>query len=217
MKIFDTIQLRKPKSSVFDLSHERKMTLNMGDLVPCLVQEVIPGDRFRVSQEHLIRMHPMLAPLMHRVDVFTHYFFVPNRIIWNEFEDFITGGEDGKANPIFPTISYSVPDSVIKKTLGRGQLADYLGFPSAQMSDLGDGTFEPISALPFRAYQTIYNEYFRDQNLTSEIMVTKVSGNTHLSKIENEANYYKNFELKKRAWEKDYFTSALPFAQRGEQ
>ena len=117
MKIFDTIQLRKPKSSVFDLSHERKMTINMGDLVPCLVQEVIPGDRFRVSQEHLIRMHPMLAPLMHRVDVYTHYFFVPNRIIWNEFEDFITGGEDGKANPLFPTISHSSPDFVIKKLL----------------------------------------------------------------------------------------------------
>lgn len=212
MKIFDTIQLKKPKSSVFDLSHERKMTMNMGDLVPCLVQEVIPGDKFRVSQEHLIRMHPMLAPLMHRVDVYTHYFFVPNRIIWNEFEDFITGGEDGKANPVFPTISRSTESPMNKITMGRGQLADYLGFPSAQMSDHGDGSFSPISALPFRAYQTIYNEYYRDQNLQEKILVKKSSGNTDI-----EGNEYLNYQLQKRAWEKDYFTSALPFAQRGDQ
>lgn len=217
MKIFDTIQLTKPKSSVFDLSHERKMTMNMGDLVPCLVQEVIPGDKFRVSQEHLIRMHPMLAPLMHRVDVYTHYFFVPNRIIWNEFEDFITGGEDGKANPVFPTIGRSNSHTAIKGTMGRGELADYLGFPSAQMSDFGDGSFSPISALPFRAYQTIYNEYYRDQNLQDKIPVIKSSGNTDLGATVNTPEYRKNFMLQKRAWEKDYFTSALPFAQRGDQ
>ncbi|MEM0173654.1 MAG: major capsid protein [Sulfolobaceae archaeon] len=217
MKIFDTIQLKKPRSSVFDLSHERKMTLNMGDLVPCLLQEVIPGDKFRVSQEHLIRMHPMLAPLMHRVDVYTHYFFVPNRIIWKEFEDFITGGEDGKANPVFPTIGRTTGHNDIKLTMGRGQLADYLGFPSAQMSDIGDGSFKPISALPFRAYQTIYNEYYRDQNLIPKIPVITSSGNTQLSGTLGDPTDMRNFQLKKRAWEKDYFTSALPFAQRGDQ
>lgn len=218
MKIFDTIQLNRPRTSAFDLSHERKMTMNMGDLVPCLLQEVIPGDRFRVSQEHLIRMHPMLAPLMHRVDVYTHYFFVPNRIIWNEFEDFITGGEDGKRNPVFPTISRTAANPNIKKTMGRGQLPDYLGFPSAQMSDKGDGSFTPISALPFRAYQTIYNEYYRDQNLQEKIPVLKSSGNTDiLDGSFPYANSYSYFELQKRAWEKDYFTSALPFAQRGDQ
>lgn len=220
MKIFDTIQLKKPRSSVFNLSHERKMTLNMGDLVPCLLQEVIPGDKFRVSQEHLIRMHPMLAPLMHRVDVYTHYFFVPNRIIWNEFEDFITGGEDGKANPVFPTISRLTPGAGsvnYKITMGRGQLADYLGFPGAQMSDHGDGSFSPISALPFRAYQTIYNEYYRDQNLQDKIPVNKSSGNTELTATPSHHSGYYHFLLKKRAWEKDYFTSALPFAQRGDQ
>lgn len=221
MKIFDTIQLKKPKSSAFDLSHERKMTMNMGDLVPCLVQEVIPGDRFRVSQEHLIRMHPMLAPLMHRVDVYTHYFFVPNRIIWNEFEDFITGGEDGKANPVFPTISRTTSENVdVKVTMGRGQLADYLGFPSAQMDDYGNGKFNKISALPFRAYQTIYNEYYRDQNLQKKIPVAKSSGDMLLHGqfyCDDPHNYHINFRLQKRAWEKDYFTSALPFAQRGDQ
>lgn len=215
MKLFDTIQLNRPRTNAFDLSHERKMTMNMGDLVPCLVQEVIPGDKFRVSQEHLIRMHPMLAPLMHRVDVYTHYFFVPNRIIWNEFEDFITGGEDGRKKPVFPTISRSNGNTDAFDTMARGQLADYLGFPSAQMSVLGNGSFLPISALPFRAYQLIYNEYYRDQNLIQKIPVIKSSGNSELGSSTETA--YPNFRLQKRAWEKDYFTSALPFAQRGDQ
>ena len=85
MKIFDRIQLTKPKKSVFDLSHERKFSMNMGDLVPILCQEVVPGDSFRLSLQQLVRMQPMLAPMMHRVNVTTHFFFVPNRLICFNF------------------------------------------------------------------------------------------------------------------------------------
>lgn len=211
-KIFEQIRINKPRRNAFNLSHERKMSMNMGDLVPCMVQEVIPGDRFRVSMEHLIRLQALNSPMMHRVDVYTHFYFVPNRIIWNEFEDFITGGEDGTKQPVFPTISFNQSSPSVKKLMGIGSLADYLGFPSYQITTLGNGSFPKISALPFRAYQLIWNEYYRDQNLQTKIDVNKNSGNLDLT-----GQILSDYNLQKRAWEKDYFTSALPFAQRGEQ
>lgn len=209
-KIFQTIPINRPKSNVFDLSHERKMSMNMGDLVPCMVQEVIPGDKFRVTMEHLIRFQPLLAPMMHRVNVYTHFFFVPHRIVWNEFEKFITGGEDGKQAPIFPRIKVNANIDNLE-SVKIGSLADYLGVPVSNLPATGVRKLE-FSALPFRAYQLIYNEYYRDQNLTQPVNISKDSGlitdfdpiNTLLT-------------LRKRAWEKDYFTSALPWAQRGDQ
>jgi len=94
---FNKVRMKAPSKNKFDLSHERKQTLNMGKLVPMYLQEVLPGDRFRNSSEIFMRVAPMLAPIFHRVDVWCHFFFVPNRIIWDEFEDFITGGKDGTA------------------------------------------------------------------------------------------------------------------------
>lgn len=210
MKIFDRIQINKPKSNVFDLSHERKMSLNAGDLVPCMVQEVIPGDKFRVKMEHLIRLQPLQSPMMHRVNVFTHFFFVPNRLVWNEFEDFITGGEDGKANPVFPTIqTVPVGFDAYKNLYKVGSLPDYMGIPVSNYPKSGQVSINH-SVLPFRAYQLIYNEYYRDQNLQPKITISKSSGN-------QTTGFAEIITMRKRAWEKDYFTSALPFAQKGEQ
>lgn len=208
MKIFDSIKINKPKSNVFDLSHERKMSMNMGDLVPCMVQEVIPGDKFRVNMEHMIRLQPLQSPMMHRVNVFTHFFFVPNRIIWNEFEDFITGGEDGKANPVFPRIKHAA-GSIGTTEFESGKLSDYLGLPVN--NGITAQSRIDVSALPFRAYQTIYNEYYRDQNLQDKILVSKSSGAQSITDCQELV------KMRSRAWEKDYFTSALPFAQKGEQ
>ena len=208
-QIFDRIKLSRPKSSVFDLSHEKKLSLNMGDLVPIFLQETLPGDQFKVNIEHLIRFQPLLAPIMHRVNVYTHFFFVPNRLIWNDWEKFITGGSDGEQLPVFPRF---------KETHGglglnyyrKGTLADYLGFPSSNVPDSGTLNVDH-SVLPFRAYQLIYNEYYRDQNLTPPIEFSRSSG------IQSSQEHSKLLLLRKRAWEKDYFTSALPWAQRGEQ
>nr|QJB18773.1 MAG: major capsid protein [Microvirus sp.] len=206
-KIFQTIPINRPKSNVFDLSHERKMSMNMGDLVPCLVQEVIPGDKFRVTMEHLIRFQPLLAPMMHRVNVYTHFFFVPHRIVWNEFEKFITGGEDGKQAPTFPKLYISSNNNYAN--LKPGTLADYMGVP---VSNIAPGSIKlEVSSIPFRAYQLIYNEFYRDQNLTAPIEFSKSSG------VVIGADVDKLLTIRKRAWEKDYFTSALPWAQRGEQ
>lgn len=196
MNIFGSILANKPKKNVFNLSHEVKMTANMGGLYPFYMEEVIPGDSFKVNSEIMMRLQPLVAPVMHRVDVFTHYFFVPNRIIWDEWEDFITGGEDGLASVIQPTVT--LEDSS-KNNFQSKSLSDYLGIPPMDVTVTYDSSID-ISVLPFRAYTKIYNDYYRDQNLEDEID-TSLNANV--------------VALRTRAWEKDYFTSALPFAQKG--
>lgn len=204
--VFSNILTNKPKKSKFDLSHERKMSLQMGKLYPTLLQEVVPGDSFRGNSEILLRLAPMLAPVMHRVNVYMHYYFVPNRLVWDEWEDFITGGEDGQSQPPFPVITNTELDASL---IRKGSLADYMGLPIAGPEDEIGGEAIAFSALPFRAYQTIYNEYYRDQNLIPKVETLKTSGELDFEEIEN------IMLLRTRAWEKDYFTSALPWAQRG--
>jgi hypothetical protein len=219
MKIFDRIQLTRPKRSVFDLSHERKFSMNMGDLVPILCQEVVPGDSFRLSLQQLVRMQPMLAPMMHRVNVTTHFFFVPNRLIWNEWEDFITGGDKGDKNPVFPTFNRTSPTTAAILGLTYGSLSDYLGYPVSRIAQTGNVTIPKFSQLPYRAYHLIWNEYYRDQNLQKPVDINLSSGNTILTQINSDTNAWaaRAMCIQKRAWEKDYFTSALPYAQKGEQ
>ena len=107
--LFNSIRVQRPGRNIFNLSHQVKMTMNMGKLVPFICDEVVPGDKFRVSSDVMIRFAPMLAPVMHHVNVYCHYFFVPNRLLWNQWEDFITGGPDGTATPVYPMLS--VPGS----------------------------------------------------------------------------------------------------------
>lgn len=197
---FNHVATESVRRNQFDLSCERKQTQQMGDLVPCYLEEVVPGDTFNHSTEALVRFAPMLAPLMHRVDVHIHYFYIPFRILWSEWEDFITGGEDGTDLPSFPR--YQLTTSVDLR-ITPGSLGDYLGIPP----DPGVDTTVEFSALPFRAYQKVYNEYYRDQNLTDEITVSEGSG------VQNDE--VTMMVLRKRAWEKDYFTSCLPWTQRG--
>lgn len=212
MKQFESISIRKPKSSVYNLSHERKLTMSMGDLVPIFCEEVLPGDKFRVNTEVLMRLQPMIAPVMHRVNAYIHYFFVPNRLIWNDWEKFITGGRLGQDSPVFPTLIGSANDAKSTGLMGVGSLADFFDIP-VQMIDKEQVEMIPISQLPFRAYQRIYNEYYRDQNLEAEIDIPQDSGALGY----NDDATLDMLALRKRAWEKDYFTSALPFAQRGDE
>lgn len=195
MSVFDKIRVRKPKYSTFDLSYEKKLSFKMGQLIPTYLEEIVPGDNFKVRSEIMLRLAPMLAPIMHRVNVFTHYFFVPNRIIWDEWEQFITGGPDGTANPTVPR--WTIDDSN-KATAAKGTLYDYMGMPVIDPAVNVNPT--TVGLLPFRAYQKIYNEYYRDQNLENEVDITNLTA---------------ALTLRTRAWEKDYFTSALPWAQRG--
>lgn len=220
--IFDSIRMKRPRRNAFNLSYESKLTLNMGELVPIMCMPVVPGDKFRVKTESLVRLAPLVAPMMHRVNVFTHYFFVPNRLVWNEWEDFITKGVDGDDVPVLPSFRLS-PDlfsSNPSAFFGDGTLWDYLGLPS--LKGIGGAEFPNpspngvtapqnyrVSSLPFRAYQLIYNEYYRDQNLTDPVDITLNSG------FEDTLHALNLLQLRRRAWEKDYFTSALPWLQRG--
>ncbi len=211
MSIFNKISLQKPSSSTFNLSHDRKFSLNMGELTPILCQEIIPGDKFNVTTQQMLRFAPMISPVMHEVNVFTHFFFVPNRLIFDKWEEFITGGENGQSEVLFPTIT----------NLGvkARELGDYLGLPifedgggAGRNSAVG---LDAVSRLPFNAYKLIYNEYYRDQNLIEPLKIDKSEGNIDLGYLPSEeVNEYKY--LRHRAWQHDYFTSALPFAQKGE-
>ncbi|MEQ1645245.1 MAG: major capsid protein, partial [Pyrinomonadaceae bacterium] len=182
-----------PKS-VFDLTHEKTLSCDMGKLVPIMCLEAFPGDEFAAKTDILLRLAPMLAPMMHRVNVYTHYMFVPSRTLMTDWEKFITGGEDGKDATVFPTI---------KAPAGTGwalnSLADYLGLPT------GVALFES-NALPFRAVAKCFNDWFRNQNLVTALVMSMGNG---LDTTTSTA-------LPDRAWEQDRLTSALPFAQRGD-
>lgn len=204
MKLFSSIANKSPKKNKFDLSSENKLSMKIGDLVPILVKEILPGDSWQVTSEIMMRLSPMIAPVMHRMNVYTHYFFVPNRILWDEWEDFITGGEDGTSLPVPPQYQ---TDEITQPILQEKKLSDYLGFPTLVAAEPVNILF---SALPFRAYQTIFNEYYRDQNLTDKIEVLKTGG------LQPSADLVSHMGvMRQRAWEKDYFTSALPWTQRG--
>jgi len=199
--MFESIRGNRPKYNKFDLSHDVKLSFNMGDLIPILTKEVVPGDRFRVQSEVMLRFAPMLAPIMHRVNVWTHFFFVPNRLIWDEWEDFITGGKDGTSMPVHP---YYTSGQIQVAGYGEnGQLPDYMGLPELTNALASIN----ISALPFRAYSLIWNEWYRDQNLQDEIPLNLNSG---------QDNILSQLEIQKRCWEKDYLTSCLPWPQRGD-
>jgi len=195
MKLFNQVKGNYPKRTQFDLSHERKLSCKIGQLIPIMVDEVVPGDTFSVNSEVLARMAPTLAPIMHRMNVYVHYFYVPNRIIWKDWKTFITG-EDELLHTDIAVPKFNLNNSVKQ---GKGTLADYFGLPvGVPMTE-----YKP-SQLPFRAYHAIWNEYYRDQNLQEE---TK-----YLDWDENPTEDW--YTVKQRAWEKDYFTSALPWAQK---
>ena len=221
--IFNSIRLKRPKRNVFNLSYENKLTMNMGELVPIMCMPIVPGDKFRVNTEALVRLAPLVAPMMHRVNVYTHYFFVPNRLVWSDWEDFITKGVDGEDAPVLPFFSLSPGWSSGQFAAGiqNGSLWDYLGLPTAKSAGGvaisgadPNGVDYPtgfrVSVLPFRAYQLIYNEYYRDQNLTDPVDISMSSGF-----VSDDQQVFNLLKLRRRAWEKDYFTSALPWLQRG--
>lgn len=212
--LFSSIRLRPPKANRFDLSHDVKLTTKFGNLTPIMCLDVLPGDVFKLNAEMLVRFGPMLAPIMHRVNVYTHFFFVPKRLLWDDWKDFITGGEDGLQQPPYPRLVPNSPS--IADYWKPGTLADYLGFPvfGKQKGFWPDDRQKvEIDALPFRAYQLIWNEYYRDQNLMDPVDI----GKDQSGLIDAPVDLRKLMTLRPRCWQKDYFTSALPWAQRGDE
>lgn len=212
MSIFNTVPVTKLSRSIHNQSHQVKTSFDMGKLVPIMTELSMPGDSWRVGLEQFVRTMPMIAPVMDRMDIKVDAFFVPLRLIWDDFEDYITLGPTGEFNVEHPTISSD--DVLVKSTLGMpGSLGDYLNFPDFSQSVSSE---IKIDALPFRAYQLIYNEYYRNQDLEDEIPVLRSSGDNVITFDDTYLPVFiDNFLLKNRGWRKDYFTSALPSPQKG--
>lgn len=191
------------KSSVFNLSHNVSGSANMGYILPIACYDVVPGEKIRHQVHALLRTQALLAPIMHTVDIDIDAYFVPDRIIWDDAMDFHSGGDDGLSQPVMPTMTY--PASV---GYGINSLADMLGLPVVTYD--GDGDPIPVvsgthSALPFRAYAKIYNDYYRDTQLQDEVALSTASGpDTTTSKA-----------LLRPCWKRDYYTKARPQPQLG--
>jgi hypothetical protein len=180
------------RKSKFNLSNDKLFTCDLGELIPAGITEVLPGDQIQHHLNAVLRTQPLLSPVMHELDVRIHHFFVPMRLIWSEWENFITGGPLGTSLPVYPTFQQPAGGAAI------GSLSDYLGIPTTVANLVH-------SALPLRAYGLIWNEFFRDQDLDTALVVSTASG----------VDATTNALLQTCSWEKDYFTSARPTEQKG--
>lgn len=195
--LFNSVRIKKPRSSVFDLSHDVKFSSNMGWLTPCCLIETMPGGRYKLGAEIMLRFAPLVAPVMHRFDVTVHYVFVPNRLLWDSWEDWITSySQTGDAPGAFPTVNVSADNYT--------PLCDYMGIPTPL-----PGQTELLSALPFAAYQKAYDDLYRPAPFTTQQFTGLVDG-------DNAALQDMLFTMRNRSYEHDYFTSALPSPQQGE-
>lgn len=235
MSIFSNVSLKKVKRSVFDLSYNKKYTCKFGQLIPTMCDEVVPGDVVSLGNTTICRLTPMNAPVLDELIIKSESFFVPYRLLWPDWEKFITGVDSSlkwdRSNPpefeaplpckvIRPRASYS-NGHILKdefKSCVVGSLQDYFGLPvnlydSRVLFTPGDEL--SVNAWPWLAYYKIWNDYYRDENLEDEIDIFSLFKNFRSTKdcvVVNSINDGKPFV---RSWKKDYFTSALPFQQKG--
>lgn len=204
--------------STFDRSSEHIFTANISDCVPFFIDEVLPGDTFNITTSCVVRLQTLLAPIFSNLYVDTYYFFIPNRIIWSHWKEFMGEAAD---SPWLPQTEYSIPSIKPPESNNQpgwytGTIADYLGIPPLVNNALGNWNFS-ISALPFRAYAAVMNEWFRDENLTDPLNIPVGDTNVEGS---NGSNYItdvvKGGQPFKAAKYHDYFTSALPNPQRSQ-
>lgn len=194
--------------SRFDRSSSVKTTFNTGDIVPFFLEEVLPGDTFNVKTSKVVRMQTLLTPLMDNLYLDTYYFFVPNRLVWQHWKEFC--GENTESAWI-PETEYAMPQITSPADTGWevGTIADYFGIPTG-VANLS------VSALPFRAYALIMNEWFRDENLQDPLVVpvddATVAGVNSATFVTDVAKGGKPYKAAKYH---DYFTSALPAPQKG--
>lgn len=194
--------------STFDRSSSVKTSFNAGDIVPFFLEEVLPGDTFNVKSSKVVRMQTLLTPMMDNVYLDTYYFFVPNRLVWSHWKEF--NGENTESAWI-PETTYEVPQITSPANGGWnvGTIADYFGIPTG-IPNLS------VSALPFRAYALVMNEWFRDQNLQDPLVVplddATVAGVNTDTFVSDVAKGGKPYIAAKYH---DYFTSCLPAPQKG--
>lgn len=191
----NSVKVQRPPRNRFDMSYDYKTTFDMGEMIPVCNVETLPGDTWQIGGSALVRFAPLIAPVMHKLYQRIHYFFVPNRLTYDRWDDFITANPDGNP-PAAPTVT------ITGAMYNQYPLINYLGLPDP-------GTFSyTVSAIPFAAYQMVYNEYYRDQNQIVEVNYNLVPGDNSLNTD--------LFVLRFCAWEHDLFTSALPTEQWGQ-
>lgn len=193
--------------SRFDRSCSLKTSFNTGDIIPFYIDEVLPGDTFNVKTSKVVRMQSLITPVMDNIYLDTYFFFVPNRLVWNHWREL--NGENTQSAWI-PSVEYEVPQITAPEGgWNVGTLADYMGLPT------GVGNIS-VSALPFRAYGLICNEWFRDENLSDPLNVpvddTTVQG---VNTGDWVTDVVKGGLPYKAAKYHDYFTSCLPAPQKG--
>lgn len=204
------IKVDTPNSNKFDLSFDSKLTLDMGKLYPVLVQETLPGDYYNITPEMMIRLSPMIAPVMHKIDARIHYYFVPYRLLWKNWDKFLAGEDyvkpyiQGTEDTLFPVTD--------------GSLWDYMGLPTTTNMK------EKIDFGPLMAYLQIYNNYYQDQNNDPnfkpvrdqiELLFEKNGLITPEDLLDPPGSDY-TFDIYQCAYEHDALTSCLPFAQKGD-
>nr|WNN13264.1 MAG: major capsid protein [Microvirus sp.] len=212
MSVFSSVRGNRVGRSVFNLSHVKRFTCDMGELIPALFLECVPGDTFKIGADVVTRFQPLVAPILDSVDLTVHYFFVPTRLLMDnekDWETFLTGGKDGTDNSVtLPLFQFKFADGSggdnppnipfsNGKIVGKYSLWDYFGLPlnsNVVVQYVRD--FNHVLAFPQRAYNLVWNEFYRDENLVDEVS------------LDNSTILY-------RSWKKDYFTSALPWQQRG--
>ena len=236
--LFTSVKTPRVPLNRFDLSFDRIGTFKMGKLYPIICKEMLPGDRFRVRTDSLVRTMPLSSPAFGRLRMYIHYFFVPNRLVWDHWEDFITGGESGEDTHVPPYVQWSdlaggdfqarsksnsagnwtyTPEDGLVAAFGL-PVQPYAGSNIAEAGVAnGISTTTPVSALPFRGYRLIWNEYYRDQNVDDELPIATDKDGKYLIDGIGDAAFKDSIfgDLLSRRWLKDYFTSALPTPQRG--
>ena len=183
--------------SVFDRSHDYKTTMDAGYLIPFFVDEVLPGDTFKLRVNAFVRMNTLIAPFMDNVFMDTFFFFVPTRLVWDHWQRFC--GEQKKPGD---STDFLIPQISGSPNFAVGTIYDYMGLPTGVSLD---SQISPVNSLPLRAYNLIYNEWFRDENLIDSVAVPTSDGPDDIG----------TYKLLRRAKRHDYFTSALPWPQKG--
>ena len=199
--------------STFNMQSQHKTTFSCSSLIPVYCQEVLPGDSFNVSMSAFCRIATPLYPIMDNMELESFFFFVPNRLVWNHWVNF-----NGEQNNPSDTITYTVPQ-IVSPAGGFPQfsLYDYFGLPTVGQTAAGNTI--SVSALPFRGYNLIFQEWFRDQNLqTAEATGTGgalTAGQKWFWQSDDGPDLYTNYGINVANKRHDYFTSALPWTQKG--
>ena len=217
MSLFTTVVSKIPKRNRFHQPFESILSADFGKIYPAGIFECDPASTFIDQLEISIKVAPMKAPAFGRIDATLHFFYVPRRLLYDEFEKFITGGTTGNFLPTDPSELKAVAphfdfqEMLVANKLGVSSLQDYIGLPSFVYSGQDFQDLPPIDAMPWAGYHKIFSDWYRD-----ELLDPNEFQPLHGGKIESGTDLFNSLlSFKYRAWKKDYFTSARPDTQLG--